>query len=151
MMSALTDREWNGIVKFMGAPPWAKNERFSQFALRSLHGDEIGPHVEEFVLQYKKEDLFHQLQANALAASPVNTAEDVVKSTQMGERGFFSEIDHPEAGRLKYPTVSYKYSKTPCSMERAAPLLGQHNEFIYCGRLGYDKQDLVKMRESGII
>jgi len=27
----------------------------------------------------------------------------------------------------------------------AAPLLGQNNEEIYCGRLGYSKQDLVKL------
>jgi hypothetical protein len=32
-----------------------------------------------------------------------------------------------------------------------APLLGEHNEEIYCGRLGYTKEDLVKFRQTGVI
>ena len=151
MMSALTDREWGSVVEFMGNPAWAEDERFSQWLSRHLSGDEINPHVREFVKQYKKEELFHQLQNKAIAAAPVNTAEDLVKSPQTEARGFFAEIDHPKAGKLKYPTAPYKLSRTPWKAERAAPLIGEHNEFVYCDRLGYDKRDLVAMKEAGII
>ena len=151
MMSALTEREWGAVVEFMGNPAWAEDERFSQWLSRHLSGDEINPHVREFVKQYKKEDLFHQLQNKAIAAAPVNTAEDLVKSPQTEARGFFAEIDHPQAGKLKYPTAPYKFSRTPWKAERAAPLIGEHNEFVYCDRLGYDKRDLVTMKEAGVI
>jgi crotonobetainyl-CoA:carnitine CoA-transferase CaiB-like acyl-CoA transferase len=114
-------------------------------------GDEINPHLREFVKQYKKEELFHRLQDKAIAAAPVNTAEDLVKSPQTEARGFFADVDHPKAGRLKHPTAPYKLSRTPWRAERAAPLLGQHNELVYCDRLGYDKLDLVKMKETGVI
>ena len=151
MVSALTDREWGSVVEFMGNPAWAEDERFSQWLSRHLSGDEINPPVREFVKQYKKEELFHQLQNKAIAAAPVNTAEDLVKSPQTEARGFFAEIDHPQAGKLKYPTAPYKFSRTPWKAERAAPLIGEHNEFVYCDRLGYDKRDLVAMKEAGII
>ncbi|MEE8469945.1 MAG: CoA transferase [Dehalococcoidia bacterium] len=150
-LSVLSDREWRDVLKFMGNPTWAEDERYSQWLNRHLLGDEITPRVEEFVQQYKKADLFHQLQANAIAAVPVNTAEDLVNSPQMEERGFFAEIDHPEGGKLKYPTASYKFSETPCRWESGAPLIGQHNEAVYCGRLGYDKQDLLRLKEAGVI
>jgi crotonobetainyl-CoA:carnitine CoA-transferase CaiB-like acyl-CoA transferase len=151
MVSALTDREWGSVVEFMGNPAWAEDEKFSQWLSRHLSGDEINPPVREFVKQYKKEDLFHQLQNKAIAAAPVNTAEDLVKSPQTEARGFFAEIDHPKAGKLKYPTAPYKFSRTPWKAERAAPLIGEHNEFVYCDRLGYDKRDLVAMKEAGVI
>jgi len=151
MISALTDREWQDLVKFMGNPSWASDERFSQWILRHTNGDKINPHIREFVKHYKKEELFQQLQENALVAAPVNTSENLVHSAQMEARGFFAEAEHPEAGKLKYPAVPYKFSKTPSKVERAAPLLGQHNESIYCGRLGYSKEELVKLKESGII
>jgi len=151
MMSALTDREWGSLVEFMGNPEWATDERFGQWLSRHTSGDDINPHVQEFVQQYDKEELFRQLQDSAIAAAPVNTAEDIVGSAQMEGRGFFTEIEHPQTGTLKYPTAPYRLSRTPWSAERAAPLLGEHNENIYCERLGYSKEDLVSMREAGVI
>jgi len=151
MISALTDREWQDLVKFMGNPSWASDERFSQWILRHTNGDKINPHIREWTKSYQKDELFHQLQKSALVAAPVNSSEDLVNSAQMEARGFFAEAEHPKAGKLKYPTVPYKLSKTPSKVERAAPLLGQHNESIYCGRLGYTKEELVKLKESGII
>ena len=151
MISALTEREWQDLMHLMGNPQWASDERFSHWIQRHLHGDEINPHVQEWAKQFKKDELFRKLQANALAAAPVNTPEDLVKSPQMEARGFFVEVEHPEAGKLKHPTVAYKFSATPWRGERAAPLLGQHNEDIYCGRLGYDEEAIARMKENGVI
>ena len=150
-MSALTDREWRDVVKVMGDPSWAEDERYSLWLNRHLLGDEITPRIEEWAQHQKKDDLFHHLQDNAIAAVPVNTAEDLAKSPQMEARGFFAEVEHAEAGRLKYPTAGYKLSRTPWKAERAAPLLGEHNELVLSERLGYDRQALVKMREAGVI
>jgi crotonobetainyl-CoA:carnitine CoA-transferase CaiB-like acyl-CoA transferase len=69
----------------------------------------------------------------------------------MAARGFFVEVKHPVAGKLKYPGVPYIFSDIPKEEPTAAPLLGQNNEEIYCKRLGYTKSDLVKMEEAGII
>jgi len=151
MISALTDREWQDLVKFMGNPSWASDEMFSHWLFRHTNGDKINPHIREFVKHYKKEELFRQLQEKTLAAAPVNTSEDLVHSAQMESRGFFAEVEHPEAGKLRQPTVPYKFSNTPSKVKRAAPLLGQHNESVYCGWLGYSKEELVKLKESGTI
>jgi crotonobetainyl-CoA:carnitine CoA-transferase CaiB-like acyl-CoA transferase len=77
--------------------------------------------------------------------------EELVSSPQIEARGFLTEIDHPVAGKLAYPSPPYHFSKTPSRLERPAPLVGQHNEEIFCYRLGYTKEDLVKFKESGVI
>jgi crotonobetainyl-CoA:carnitine CoA-transferase CaiB-like acyl-CoA transferase len=41
-------------------------------------------------------------------------------------------------------------SQLPWRIRRPAPLLSQHNEEVY-SRLGYSREDLVKLRERGII
>jgi len=151
MVSAFADRDWQNMARFMGRAAWAEDERFSNIVGRWVHAEELMPAVEEWAAGYEKEDLFHRLQALSIAAAPVNTPEDVVKSPQMQARGFLTEMDHARAGRLKYPAPSYRFSQTPCSTDRGAPLLGQHNELVYCEKLGYSRDDLVGMAEAGVI
>ena len=152
MMTLVTDREWQNLVECMGNPQWAQDEKFASWAGRHWWAEtEINPRIREWVLQYKKDELFSKLQAGGVAAVPVTTSEDLAKSAQLKERGFFAEIDHPEAGRLLYPTVSHQFSETPWRGEHAAPLLGQHNELVYCERLGYKRRELAELSAAGII
>ena len=72
-------------------------------------------------------------------------------SPQTKAREFFTEIDHPAAGKLMYPGLPYKLSTMTPSKNHGAPLLGQHNEEIYTERLGYAKEDLVRLKEAGVI
>ena len=50
-----------------------------------------------------------------------------------------------------YPGLPYKLSTMTPSKNHGAPLLGQHNEEIYTERLGYAKEDLVRLKEAGVI
>jgi len=97
------------------------------------------------------DELFHGIQRKGSPSAPVNSLEEVLSSPQFEARGFLTEVDHPEAGTLKYPTAPYHFSKTPWSVERPAPMLGQHNEEVFGRYLGYSRQDLIKLREAGII
>jgi crotonobetainyl-CoA:carnitine CoA-transferase CaiB-like acyl-CoA transferase len=45
----------------------------------------------------------------------------------------------------------FKLSETPGEIKLPAPLLGQHNEEVYCGLLDYSKQQLASLAEEGII
>ena len=61
------------------------------------------------------------------------------------------DLEHPKAGRLKYPEGPCKFSKTNWQLERPAPLLGEHNEQILCQRLGYSKEELVDLEKAGVV
>ena len=151
IITIVTDREWLGLVECMGNPPWALDNKYLSWANRHWYSHEINPRVQDWVRQFKKEELFHKLQAKGVAVAPVNTAEDLAKSVQLHERGFFTEIEHILEGALGYPTAAYQLSRTPWRAIRPAPLLGQDNEQIYCGRLSFSKNELTKLREAGVI
>ena len=82
--------------------------------------------------------------------APVTSPAELLDDPHFREREFWVKVDHPEAGKLTYPGAPFRMSATPWQMERA-PLLGEHNEEIYCHRLGYTREDLVKLRGSGVI
>ena len=96
------------------------------------------------------EDIFHAAQELRLPLSPIPDMSQILDLTQHKSRGYFVEIDHPRAGKLSYPGALFKLSETPWRAGRA-PLLGEHNEEIYCSGLGYNKELLVNLEEEGII
>jgi len=145
------DHQWEALVRLMGDPPWTQDERCRDEVSRSQNRDHIQPLLEQWASQQRKEDLFVRGQALNVPIGPVRNAAEVMQWPQARHRGFFAEIDHPLAGRLEYPTAAYKLSETPWRARRAAPLLGEHNVEIYCRRLGFSREDLVRLAGAGVI
>jgi crotonobetainyl-CoA:carnitine CoA-transferase CaiB-like acyl-CoA transferase len=79
----------------------------------------------------------------------INMSE-LLAEPQFKAREFFVGIEHPATGKVTYPSAPFKMSATPWQAGHA-PLLAEHNKEIYCQRLGYTKDDLVRLRETGVI
>ncbi|MBI2908655.1 MAG: CoA transferase [Chloroflexi bacterium] len=150
-ISLIEDHEWAGLVALMGSPDWATEERYKTRAGRDAAAAKLQPLIRKWMLQHTKEEVYRGAQAKRCAAGRVSTPEEVVNSEHLKARGFFVEAEHPEAGRLKYPTSPALFSRTPFSIQRTAPLLGQHNEKIYTEWLGLDREELVRLGGDGII
>jgi crotonobetainyl-CoA:carnitine CoA-transferase CaiB-like acyl-CoA transferase len=146
-----SEEQWHNLVEVMGNPDWAENELFKDQFARGENWDGLSLLMTEWLSGQNKQEFFHAAQAKRCPVGPVNTMKEVLNSEHLAARGFFVDIDHPEIGRVKYPSAPYKFSQTPWRLDRSAPLLGQHNEDIYCKRLGYTKKALAKMRGAGVI
>ena len=143
---------WHALVQLMGNPEWAQDEAYDEPRERgNRYASVIRPHVLEWAANHTAKEIYHQGQAANCPLAAVMSAEGVMHSEHMKAREFFVDVDHPQAGKIRYPEALCKFSETPFRIENPAPLLGQHNEYIYCGRLGYAKQEMVKLREAGII
>ena len=142
---------WQRWVKMMGNPEWAETELFKDRVSRGDNWESLGPLMTEWTRQYTKAEIFELAKAHKIPLAPANTVAEVVKNRQLAEHGFFIKVEHPETGQLTYPGAPYKFARTPWAVRRPAPLLGQHNEEIYCNQLGYSKEELTKMAETGVI
>jgi CoA:oxalate CoA-transferase len=92
-----------------------------------------------------------QAQAVRVLATAVNTPEDVLRDRHFQARGFFVEVDHPSTGRVAQPGPPFRMGETPWCIRRCAPHLGQHNEEVYRGLLGLSNEELMVLREQGVI
>ena len=145
------NHQWDALVQLIDNPAWAQDERCRDEVSRAQNLDFIQPRLEQRLAHERKEDLYHRGQALSLPIGPVRTAAEIMQWPQARQRGFFAEIDHSVAGRLEYPMAAYMLSETPWRAWRAAPLLGEHNEEVYCRRLGFSRQDLVRLAGAGVI
>jgi len=115
------------------------------------HSDEFSALLYSWLLDHTKEEIGDEAARLRYPMAPVYTTEELVNNPHYRERGFFVEIEHPSAGKLTYPGAPSKMSAAGYAVRRAAPLLGQHNEEVYCGQLGYSQQDLGTLRRNNII
>ncbi|MES3022839.1 MAG: CoA transferase [Pseudomonadota bacterium] len=143
--------QWEGLFEAMGRPEWGSKAPFDTQKGRSEHYAELRVHLADWAKQLTADEVFHKVQATRSACAPIQTAEQIFASTQFRERDYFQTVDHPVVGKLEYPGNPFHMSNMTPRQRSGAPLLGQHNETIYCDRLGYAKADLVKLAQAGAI
>ena len=91
------------------------------------------------------------LQAVGIAAFPAVTNRELAEDTHMHERGFFAEREHPEVGVRQHAGVPWKFSDTPCTVQRPAPCIGQHTEDVLQRVLGYAAEDVAQLQADGVL
>jgi len=142
---------WDGLYKAMGEPAWGQEERFKSQVSRQEHFQELKEHIQAWANNYTAEEIFLMVQGQGTASAPAYTAEQFFNSPQTAAHGYLIDIEHPVAGKLKYPGWPYLFSNISWRTDQAAPLLGQHNHEIYCDRLGFSQEDLAKLRQMKVI
>jgi len=98
-----------------------------------------------------KKEVFEKAQEWRFPWAMVQTPEDLAKYPQLDSRDFYVDIEHPKAGKSRYPGALSKMFKTPWQARMPAPLLGQHNKEIYGELLEYDDEYIRKLHDQGII
>ena len=83
---------------------------------------------------------------------PVSSPKDIVESPQLQARGFWAKVAHPELkDSVVYPGIPVKCSEVSCKIERRAPLIGEHNLDIFEKELGLTREELLILKQSGVI
>jgi crotonobetainyl-CoA:carnitine CoA-transferase CaiB-like acyl-CoA transferase len=141
---------WPRYLEAMEMPELKDDPRF-QNIFSAEAGMEFDAIWYSWLADRTKDELFEIFRRANIASAPVNSPEDILSNPHLKAREYFTEIDHPETGKVTYPGAPIHMMETPSKARYPAPLLGQHNKEVYCDRLGYTREDLVKLRESGII
>lgn len=137
--------------EFLGEPR-ILDPKFTDRRTRNRNWKELYDLVQSKILQWNNLDLMREATARGLVIGLVQDPVQVVTSPHLQERGFLVELDHPEAGRLKYPGPAFLLDgENPSSGGRAAPKLGEHNVEVYCGQLGLSTQELSALAAAGVV
>ena len=150
-ISISTDEEWRALCRAMGDPEWALELRFATLSGRKENEDELEPLIGEWSKDYAAEQVMATLQAVGVPAGVVQTCEDLFNDPQVKHRQHFRLLQHKVIGGHHYHAPAYRLSKTPAQLRRAAPCLGQDNEFVYRELLGYSDEEVAQFLLDGVI
>lgn len=104
-----------------------------------------------WVLERTKQEVMEAGQAAKVPVTPVNSTLEVLADAHLNARGYFVEAEHPDAGSLPYTGPSVRKLGEGWQLRCTAPRLGQHNQEVFGGYLGFATGEMVLLREMGAI
>jgi len=142
---------WEMLCTFFGMPELIHDPRFETLALLNENQEIAKALFAPQLMERTREELFSAGVEWRIPFSLVPTTMEILTSPQHVARGFLEEVEHPVIGKVTMPGAPFKLTETPWQQPHPAPLLGEHNEEIFCGSLRYNREDLVRLREQGVI
>jgi crotonobetainyl-CoA:carnitine CoA-transferase CaiB-like acyl-CoA transferase len=77
--------------------------------------------------------------------------KDMAEDPQILENGYLVDFEHPTLGKIKIPGYPVDFSESWAGTSRAAPELGEHTEEVLRDLCGYSKEEIISLRQKGII
>jgi crotonobetainyl-CoA:carnitine CoA-transferase CaiB-like acyl-CoA transferase len=146
-----SDEEWLRFRGALGNPEWADGPRFATLRARKENEDELEARIAEWTSGQTAEDVMHRLQEAGVPSGVVQTAEDLFNDPQLKHRRHFRPLQHGVIGTHSYHSPAYHLSKTPCDIHKAAPCLGEDNEYVYKHILGLSDDEIADLLIEGVI
>lgn len=146
-----TDDEWAALCKSINKPELYEDDRFSDGISRWDNQDELDRLIAEWTINYTDYEVMEILQRAGIAAVPSFDAEELYNDPHLRERGFISQIHHPEFGERQIFGPPWRLSDTPPKIYRTSPLLGQDNEYILGKLLSMSPEDIAVLRRDKVI
>lgn len=150
-LAASTQNIWIRLCKAMRREELITDPKFVDNPARVEHADEINGVVAAWISQRTRRDVEEAFDQNEVAYSLVYDMEDVFNDPHYLAREMLLRVKDKELGEAVVQNVVPKLAKTPGSVDHLGPGLGEHNEEIYRGELGYSEERLKHLREAGII
>ena len=132
--------------------PRLLDQKFSTRISRLDNWEELHNLVAPKLSTWNNLDLMREAMARGLVIGLVQSPQQVLDSPHLVERGYFVEINHPQAGSLKYPGPGFLMDEeNPMDGSKSAPTLGEHNAAIFGDELGLSVEELSLLRASKVI
>lgn len=173
VLACATEKQWDGFKAALGRPDWCDLERMRRRWQRLNEQKEIDRHIQAWVEdmtldpehpepddpddtpdtpkveRMTTEQLMMHFQRFSVPCGIVNSPEAMHSDPQMVHRGHYWKLEHPVMGMRTYDGPAFRLSDTPSELTKAAPLLGENNEYVYKELVGLSDEEFVELLSDG--
>jgi len=152
-MSRWMDSEGK-LPDFMRGKKWEEWDlaKLATDAKAQQEMDALNETIATFLATKSKWEIFARAFHERILAAPVNDVKDLVEHPQPNARGFFRALPHAElATEIVYPGHWALMNNAQAGPRFRAPRIGEHNEELYCQRLGYSREQLMEWQRHGVV
>jgi len=147
------DAQYRRFCSFAGAPELAGDLRFATNAARVRNRDALYAVLPDITRRKTRSEWLDGLERLGVPSGPVNTLDQVFADRQVQHRGMRLTLPYPGAqgGRVDLIANPINLSATPVDYRHPPPRLGQHTEEVLQEMLDLEPDEIVRLREAGIV
>ncbi len=149
-VGATTPRHWTIFCGVLGLEHLEKDPRFATLAARKANEKVLAEIIEEVTSTQTSEYWYRRFEEAGIPCGIINTIDRVVADEHLKARAFIVDLPHPTLGRVRATGSPLHFSRTPVRLERAGPLLGEHNLEIL-RELGFGPEEVARLEAEGVI
>ena len=143
------DEQWRALATCMGQAGLADDARFASLQQRKANEDELDALIAAWVAENDVDSLVELLQQAGIAAAKSQSSLDLMSDAQLWAREFYRAVTDANGQSKATLGPGWKMERG-ASISNAAPLLGQHNEYVLGEILGLSADEQTELYESGV-
>jgi crotonobetainyl-CoA:carnitine CoA-transferase CaiB-like acyl-CoA transferase len=150
MISAGDDHMWPRVCAALGKPDWREDSRFARRRDRGKNAQVINEAIAALLSTMTMKDAIGHFTRHDVTAAPVNTIGQAAQDPHPWERGTLMDVPDFLAGTIAVSGDYWHFGRTPVSVG-STPKVGEHNEEVLGGLLGYTENEIAKMYADNVI
>ncbi|MFO7856247.1 MAG: CaiB/BaiF CoA-transferase family protein [Paracoccaceae bacterium] len=151
LIAANQDTVFKRLAKAMGRPDLAEDPRYATHAARGENQPELDALIDAWTRTIDLEPLQALMDEHGVPAGLIYTAPDMLEDEHFKARDAIVEVPHPDFGPMKMQNVAPRLMGTPGAVRHPGPALGEHNDEILGGVLGWSEETLADYRARGLV
>ncbi len=150
LISAGDQHHWHRVCNALGKPEWQDDRRFTTRHERAANGEVVNAAIRELMANMTMPEAIAHFTQHDVVAAPVNTIAQAAQDPHPWERRAMVEVPDFLAGSIAVSGDFWHFDRTP-AVVGSTPQVGEHNEEVLGGLLGYSDSEIAKLYETDVI
>ena len=150
-IAVTNDAEWDSLCRLIERPDLAADPMYADAAGRHEHRDHLDAAITAWTIQHEDHEAMQLLQRAGVPSGPSQDILRVFNEPQLREAGYFTELQTSDGELRDLPGLPWRLEGGPGPYLTEAPVLGQHNAYVYQELLGLPETEVDRMIEDQII
>ena len=147
---AISDSEWEGMCRALNREDLIDHPNFRTAQGRFTHNSERKEITAEEIKKWSSDEILARFDQEGVPCAPIIDRSELLDHEQVLANGSVDRLHFEEFGEVRQARHPARFDKTPASVSRPAPRLGEHGREVLAA-IGYDAAAIDALVRAGTV